>query len=503
MNFPDQHHFEQIRRRLWCNRDFGQAAVMVGAGFSRNAEKIELGTSDMPTWKELAKQLYDELYPQDFPDRERTREAAIANPLSLASEYEAIFGRLALNDFLTRTIPNEQYNPSKLHKLLMSIPWSDVFTTNYDSLLERTRPVIHDRKYELICRHEDVPGKMKPRIVKLHGSFPSHHPFIFTEEDYRTYPREFAPFVNMVQQSIMENAFCLIGFSGDDPNFLSWIGWVRDNFGNLAPPIYLVGMGFSDAKKTVLKRKNILTIDLAPLFPREKWSDSGLRHAKALEWFLLSLKNVNAPNLMSWPDYNEVKDNEIKNWERNESLPKLLSDSPSLVNNLGEFHPHGEMSEGILKQQHSIWQKTRLAYPGWVVCPRKNREELLLYTKSWINETFSFAKELSAPDDIFIIYELNWRLEITLTPLFTDWINAITTCLKKYNPYPELLDIKEADITPNKDKYKNFDWKQISEMWIELAFALCRVAREDHNETSFNLWIGYLDALIDPDSNPK
>jgi SIR2-like domain len=201
MNFPDLPHFEQIRRRLWCNRDFGQAAVMVGSGFSRNAEKVAPGTPNMPTWDDLAEQMYDELDPQNLSGKKQRK---ITNPLNLASEYEAIFGRSALNDFLTRSIPNDQYNPSKLHKLLMSLPWSDVFTTNYDTLLERTRPVIHDRKYDLICKHEDIPGKMKPRIVKLHGSFPSHQPFIFTEEDYRTYPRKFAPFVNMVQQSIME-----------------------------------------------------------------------------------------------------------------------------------------------------------------------------------------------------------------------------------------------------------------------------------------------------------
>jgi SIR2-like domain len=194
MNFPDLHHFEQIRRRLWCNRDFGQAAVMVGSGFSRNAEKIAPGTLNMPTWDDLAEKMYDELDSQNLSGKKQSK---ITNPLNLASEYEAIFGRSALNDFLTRSIPNDQYNPSKLHKLLMSLPWSDVFTTNYDTLLERTRPAIHDRKYDLICKHEDIPGKMKPRIVKLHGSFPSHQPFIFTEEDYRTYPRKFAPFVNI------------------------------------------------------------------------------------------------------------------------------------------------------------------------------------------------------------------------------------------------------------------------------------------------------------------
>jgi hypothetical protein len=502
MNFPDQHHFEQIRRRLWCNRDFGQAAVMVGAGFSRNAEKIGSGAPNMPTWTELAEQMYEELYPQDFLSKDKAKKVAIANPLGLASEYEAIFGRLALNEFLTRRIPNDQYNPGKLHKLLMSLPWSDVFTTNYDSLLERTRLVIHDRKYELVCKHEDVPGKMKPRIIKLHGSFPSHHPFIFTEEDYRTYPRKFAPFVNMVQQSIMENAFCLIGFSGDDPNFLGWIGWVRDNFGDLTPPIYLFGMDYSDAKKAVLKQKNILTIDVAPLFPKEKWSNSGHRHAKALEWFLLSLKNGTPPNLMNWPVFNNVKDNDVKDWIKYESLPSLLVGSlPDIEQE--DFHSHVTVSEETLKQQCITWQKTRQAYPGWVICPRSNRQELWTYTKFWVNETFDLIDNIAMPDDIFLLYELNWRLEVTLTPLFTDWISVITTCLKRYNPYPELIEIDGANIRPDHEQTKSLDWKRISEAWIELAFALCRVAREDHDENSFFLWIGYLDKVINATSERR
>jgi hypothetical protein len=206
-DFPDLHHFEQIRQRLWCGREFGQAAVMVGAGFSCNAEKIAPSTQDFPLWGNLASDIYDELYPQiqwqSLTDERRkandkVKERALANPLALASEYEVTFGSPALQDLLIRSIPDNQYNPGKLHKLLMSLPWSDVFTTNYDTLLERTRPFIHDRKYDLICTTSDIPGRMKPRIVKLHGSFPSHRPFIITEEDFRTYPRKFAPFVNMV-----------------------------------------------------------------------------------------------------------------------------------------------------------------------------------------------------------------------------------------------------------------------------------------------------------------
>lgn len=500
MNFPDLHHFEQIRRRLWCNRDFGQAAVMVGSGFSRNAEKIAPCTPNMPTWNDLAEKMYDELDPQNLSGKKQWK---ITNPLNLASEYEAIFGRSALNNFLVRSIPNDQYNPSKLHKLLMSLPWSDVFTTNYDTLLERTRPAIHDRKYDLICKHEDIPGKMKPRIVKLHGSFPSHQPFIFTEEDYRTYPRKFAPFVNMVQQSIIEmgNAFCLIGLSGNDPNFLNWIGWVRDNFGDLTPPIYLCGcLGYSDAEKAVLKQKNILTIDVAPLFPKEKWSDAGRRHEKALEWFLLSLNKGKPPNVMSWPESNDVKDNDIKAWEENKSLPELLLGLSPLPKP-GGLELSGDLTEQSFKRQCNTWQKTREAYPGWVICPRRNRENLWDYTKGWVEETFDFIDNLPAPDDLLLLYELNWRLEITLTPLFTHWVDKMTTCLKRYNPHPELLFLEDSDIRPdqNQDKRKDWDWQQISKAWIELAFALSRVAREDHNENTFNLWMSYLDKIVDSD----
>ena len=40
INFPDQIHLEKIRADLWCGREYGRAAVRVGAGFSRNADRL-------------------------------------------------------------------------------------------------------------------------------------------------------------------------------------------------------------------------------------------------------------------------------------------------------------------------------------------------------------------------------------------------------------------------------------------------------------------------------
>lgn len=530
LDFPDLHHFEQIRQRLWCGREFGQAAVMVGAGFSRNAEKIAPSTPDFPLWSDLASDIYSELYPhtqgQALTDEQRkangkAKERALANPLALASEYEVTFGSPALQDLLIRSIPDHQYNPGQLHKLLMSLPWSDVFTTNYDTLLERTRPFIHERKYDLICTTADIPGRMKPRIIKLHGSFPSHRPFIITEEDYRAYPRKFAPFVNMVQQSIMENVFCLIGFSGEDPNFLNWIGWVRDNLGESTPPIYLCGLldSLSESKKQILRNKNIFTVDVAPLFPRSEWLDSNLRHARSIEWFLQSLMNGKPPNIINWPNFKNENE-----WHKSNGLPELISNSKYLSQSTNLYeNMYGnseiaatknqsfwtqnpdELSNESLISSYTEWSEAHKTYPGWIVCPRQNREIVWDETKNLLCKIEISIYNLPDPEKILMLYELNWRFEVTLTPLLDDWIKKITSVVNSYNPYPSIIELPEAKYSPNNQEFtkQKWNWLEIRRVWTELAFALTRAYREQNNQEQFFIWIGHIQKIASIEESYK
>ena len=66
-------------------------------------------------------------------------------------------------------------------------------------------------------------------------------------------------------QALLENTLCLIGFSGDDRNFLDWIGWIADNLGRRdAPKMYLVGVyRLSDSQKKLLDERNIVCVDLS------------------------------------------------------------------------------------------------------------------------------------------------------------------------------------------------------------------------------------------------
>jgi hypothetical protein len=85
------------------------------------------------------------------------------------------------------------------------------------------------------------------------------------------------------------NNLCLLGFSGDDPNFLHRSGWVRDNLGKKAPKIYLVGWLESSVHRWRMLEDRLMPVDLAVL-PRGKDWPPDRRHRYATDWFIRALE---------------------------------------------------------------------------------------------------------------------------------------------------------------------------------------------------------------------
>ncbi len=319
LTLPDQVHIDQLREALWSSDIHGRAAVMIGSGFSRNAKPVGPKTPTFPLWAELMKKIIRELMPlgdaaQEHYQYLKELSQSTSGALRLAQEYEALHGRSKLERLLKKAIPDNHYSPDKIHHMLLQLPWADVFTTNWDTLLDRAADSLYERRYDRVLRKEDIPFTMRPRLVKLHGSFPSITPFILTEDDFRTYPLKFSPFVNLVQQSMMENLFCLIGFSGDDPNFLAWSGWIRDNLGNNRPNIYLCGLlNLREGERRLLEERKIIPIDLSPLFFSQADKNLANRHNLSIEWFLKNLMKGEPPKAINWPttqqsDVNDIDD---------------------------------------------------------------------------------------------------------------------------------------------------------------------------------------------------
>src|SRR5207237_1383627 len=101
-------------------------------------------------------------------------------------------------------VPDHAWEPGPSHRGLLDLPWTDVLTTNYDTLLERAASGVNTRAYEPVLTFGDIARATAPRIIKLHGTVP-RGPFILAEEDYRRYPAEHAPLVNLARQIFLEN----------------------------------------------------------------------------------------------------------------------------------------------------------------------------------------------------------------------------------------------------------------------------------------------------------
>ena len=486
MEFSDQSQFNRVRDALWQRSP--SATVMVGAGFSRNAETTRPSANAAPTWRVLAEAMCKRLYPQS---EEGYQEAAIAastetnGALRLAQEYEVAFGRTDLHSFLRIHVRDEQLRPGELHRRLLELPWRDVFTTNWDTLLERACRLIPERSYSILHNTDEIPLASNPRIVKLHGSLDGHFPLVFTEEDYRTYPDWFAPFVNTVQQSMMESIFCLFGFSGDDPNFLHWSGWVRDNLGTSAPKIYLAGwLGLSRHRRRMLESRNVIAIDLARHPKARQWPKE-LRHERATDWILRSLEFGRPYEVSEWPS---------PSCRANPPVPDYLQPVQRVMDHEPKLEPPIEMrddqtTDGSLSGVRAlleIWRHNRKeTYPGWLTAPTEVRSKMWS-TREEADAILNALPELPPLEHLNAVHELMWRWEIQLEPISpleptsSRLEQDAREVLGRVDCLGEKIDGEDA---------AGADWPMAREAWVAVGLALMTAARLRFDEEEFNKWL--------------
>ena len=478
--FPDQSHINRVRDALW-ERPNGRASIMVGAGFSRNAETTGPSVGDIPLWRDIAREMFHRLYPRyadHNPQNADPDPVSAYDALRLAQEYETGFGRGDLHKFLQEIVRDNEFNPGDIHQRLLRLPWRDVFTTNWDTLMERTIPCITERAYSVVRNMNEIPLMSQPRIVKLHGALPSQFPLIFTEEDYRTYPTKFAPFVNTVQQSMMETVFCLIGFSGDDPNFLQWSGWVRDNLGAAAPKIYLAGwLDLSNHRRRMLEDRDVVPIDLARHPKSQRWPEH-LRHEYATRWVLHTLENGKPYDQTTWPSP-LVKDKS--------DIPELLQPVEVLASTVPQMQPERKRSSenpfderekiGQIRKTLKVWKNNRRLYPGWLAFPSsQERGELSRRTNDWEQPILNAIPDLTPVERLHAIRELIWRREILLEPFTQQLVETAEEVL-------QLIDCEKHTIGGAVEARSN--WTDIREAWRTVGLSLLTDARIDCKSALF------------------
>ncbi len=477
MTFPDQLRMDHVTEALWGTG--GGASVMVGSGFSRNARPKRPNGSPMPMLEDIASQLHRELYADDLDRR--------SPPERLAQEYEVECGETKLNQVLRDMIADADYLPGLFHERLLKMLWCDVFTTNWDTLLETAREKVPERPYTVVRARSDLPSSSRPRIVKLHGSLP-HPPLILTEESYRTYPSTHAPFVNTVQQAMMETVVLLLGFSGDDSNFLHWSGWVRDNLGDAAPKIYLAGhLGLSRTRRRMLEARHIIPIDLAGHPRVGDWGPDHLCHRRATDWILTSLESGKPYDQTRWPRP-PPKPREID--PRIEPVAIRRSACPVAEPKITP--PQAASVEADLREVANAvdaWRHNREYYPGWIVFPQDMRSTQRSTVERWTPFILDVLPNMALLGRLDVIYEVVWRLEKSLARMPETFETAAH----------EVLDAIDCQAQTVDSKSVSTDWTRIRAKWREVALALLTAARYRLDAAGFEARLELLEDYVNDD----
>ena len=409
-----------IADHLWSE----QASLFVGAGFSKNAQ-LQPDANVPPNWDELG----DMFILKARKHKPRKSDRAYANILRLAEEVQSMFSREDLIMMIREAINDENLSPSDCHKQLLALPWQDVYTTNYDTLLERAADFLRTqgkRHYHTICNSEDMGSGSSPLLVKLHGDINNPSSIIITEEDYRTYPARHQAMISSIQHTIMRNTLVLIGFSGNDPNFIQWLGWVKDALNDKHRRVYLLSLdAVSEASRKAFENKGVVIVDLRGFAGKEATKKEDIE--TAIKYLL---------------DYPERRRRE-------------RADYRAIATGWGRESYRGLSAAEV----YSLWKTERETYPGWLVMPRDRRE----YWASTEGFTLSQkdVEQFKDGSDLLYLDLFNWRIEKCIFPIDNSWEAIYLSVLDKYKPFSRRsrLEIRLA--------------------WINLKLGLLRLYRQE------------------------
>ena len=290
--------------------DNGLVSALIGAGFSKNVSSLYLD------WTSLLKDLIDDLFKLEInqyignyfhcnvekyheDEKKQIKKEFVDNLLSkygylgIVSKYVDQKGyREVLENYIEERTPYVKRNDDgtislyikdkkksniiesdfSAHKqLLRCDKFKNIYTTNYDNLLEFTSDNFSETQTPVVDTSWNLSnGFQKRSIIKIHGSLSieddrfefdgdQHLRYIIAQEDYDTYIEKHEAFSHLMRISMLQGKFCLLGFSGNDPNYMGWVKWMSDILGkgkDKGPKIYLVTFKNEESSDKKLYYKN-------------------------------------------------------------------------------------------------------------------------------------------------------------------------------------------------------------------------------------------------------
>lgn len=218
--------------RILCDALGGRRlCLFLGAGV--NAGVANAAGVRMPLGKDLGKHLASKLLEHD------DYEAPLEQVASMAA-YRA--GR----DEVDRCISEQlgRFEPAAVHHALAQLPFDAIFTTNYDTLLERAFQArgVGARLVPVFAAESDTTGlgDGATPYYKLHGCIDhcgsAEGRLTLSIEDYRAYEEHRRPLFKRLRRDLESRVFLFLGYSLRDPNFVRMLDDCRAELDVLTLP---------------------------------------------------------------------------------------------------------------------------------------------------------------------------------------------------------------------------------------------------------------------------
>ncbi len=326
-------HLQHIQHATQTNR----LVLFIGAGVSAN--------SGVPTWKELIRQMKEEL-PASLQDE--------TDDLKVAQAYKDVRGEKEYLDKVKEVLRHNSVIPNPIHQAIFDINPVHVLTTNYDDLLEQELAA-ELKQYDIVRQDLDLPNMSNAStIVKMHGDFQVGN-IVLTETDYFNYAKNF-PLIRAFVQSIFANKLVVfIGFSFADLNLKMILNDIKNILGEKMQRPYLISLTKPDSLTINYFEKRFINIvwlpdgDVKALLKGHRESESMERNLSKLH--PLGRKLFDYLRIIKTTDFNNASNPISYVWNKLKSYQDEMRVYGRglryfLPKNMGEFQWH-EHSSGV------------------------------------------------------------------------------------------------------------------------------------------------------------
>lgn len=179
----------------------GKASIFIGSGLSREA--------NYAGWSDILKDCAAEIGLNVNSEKDL---------ITLAEYYINSRQRTKINDTIKEFFNDEKGLPQDTHKIIASLPISSIWTTNYDSLIERALSS-SEKSFTVLTDDKsyiNIDSRAMVTIHKIHGTYSSPDKCIITRTDYERFSQNHDIVLSELKSEMCSKSFLFLGYSFSD-----------------------------------------------------------------------------------------------------------------------------------------------------------------------------------------------------------------------------------------------------------------------------------------------